>query len=109
MGSPTHYAYCEKEMLGWIRETMAIQESTPRGGMFFAFGSTVIGNGTSTCSDPCTPCGDYSTNQPINQEVGVPPPPSFPHTMLNVKRLKANMRLTFIKKLFTNREIGTNM
>ncbi len=30
----------------------------------------------------------------------------FPHTMLNVKRVKHNMRLTFIKKLFTNREIG---
>jgi hypothetical protein len=29
-------------------------------------------------------------------------PPSFPHTMLNVKRVKHNMRLAFIEKLFTN-------
>ncbi len=33
-------------------------------------------------------------------------PLGFPHTMLNVKRVKHNMRLTFIEKLFTNREIG---
>jgi hypothetical protein len=50
-------------MLGWIRETMAIQESTLRGGKFSTFGSTVTENGALTCSDPCTPCGDYSTNQ----------------------------------------------
>ncbi len=49
------------------------------------------------------------TTQPINQEAGAPPPPSFPHIMLNVKRVKANMRLAFIEKLFTNREIGTNV
>jgi hypothetical protein len=36
-------------------------------------------------------------------------PPSFPHTMLNVKRVKHNMRLAFIEKLFTNREIGTGV
>jgi hypothetical protein len=35
--------------------------------------------------------------------------PSFPHTMLNVKRAKHNMRLAFIEKLFTNREIGTSV
>jgi hypothetical protein len=29
--------------------------------------------------------------------------------MLNVKRVKDNMQLAFIEKLFTNREIGTNM
>jgi hypothetical protein len=29
-------------------------------------------------------------------------PPSFPHTMLSVKRVKHNMRLAFIEKLFTN-------
>jgi hypothetical protein len=29
--------------------------------------------------------------------------------MLNVKRVKNNMRLTFIEKLSTNREIGTSM
>ncbi len=28
--------------------------------------------------------------------------PGFPHTMLNVKRVKHNMRLAFIEKLFTN-------
>jgi hypothetical protein len=49
------------------------------------------------------------TIQPINQEAGVPPPPSFPHTMLNVQRVKVNMRLAFIEKFFTNREIGTNV
>jgi hypothetical protein len=49
------------------------------------------------------------TTQPINQEVRVPPPPGFPHTTLNVKRVKANMWLAFIEKLFTNREIGTSM
>jgi hypothetical protein len=44
-----------------------------------------------------------------NQEVGVPPLPSFPHTMLSVEKVKDNMRLAFIKKLFTNRTIKTNM
>jgi hypothetical protein len=29
--------------------------------------------------------------------------------MLNVKRVKANMRMAFIEKLFTNHEIGTNV
>jgi hypothetical protein len=50
--------------------------------------------------------GRSTTRGPINQEVGIPPPPGFPHTMLNVKKVKDNMRLTFIEKLFTNREIG---
>jgi hypothetical protein len=45
----------------------------------------------------------------INQEAGAPPASSFPHAMLNVKRMKDNMRLAFIEKLFTNREIGTNV
>jgi hypothetical protein len=45
----------------------------------------------------------------IKQEVGAPRPPGFPHTMLSVKRMKDNMQLTFIEKLFTNREIGTSM
>ncbi len=49
------------------------------------------------------------TTKPINQEAGVPPPLGFPHTMLNVKRLKANMWLAFIEKFFTNRKIGTNV
>jgi hypothetical protein len=45
----------------------------------------------------------------INQEVGASPPPGFPHTMLSVKRVKHNMRLAFIEKLFTNYKIRTNM
>jgi hypothetical protein len=49
------------------------------------------------------------TRGPINQEVGAPPPPCFLHTMLNVKRVKDNMRLAFIEKFFTNRKIGTSM
>ncbi len=56
------------------------------------------------------PAGGRSmTKGLINQEVGTPPPPGFPHTMLNVKRVKDNMRLAFIEKLFTNCEIGTSM
>ncbi len=39
------------------------------------------------------------------QEVGAPPPSGFPHIMLSVKRVKDNMRLAFIEKLFTNHEI----
>jgi hypothetical protein len=44
-----------------------------------------------------------------NQEAGAPPPPSFLHTMLSVKRVKNNMSHAFIEKLFTNREIMTNV
>jgi hypothetical protein len=51
----------------------------------------------------------FTTIGSINQEVGAPFPPSFPHTMLNVKRVKDNMQLAFIEKLFTNREIRTNV
>jgi hypothetical protein len=36
-------------------------------------------------------------------------PLGFPHTMLNIKRVKHNMRLVFIEKLFTNCEIGTSV
>jgi hypothetical protein len=36
-------------------------------------------------------------------------PPGFPHTMLNVKRVKHNMQLTLIEKLFNNREIGISV
>ncbi len=53
--------------------------------------------------------GRSTTRGLINQEVGTPPPLGFPHTMLNVKRLKDNMRLAFNEKLFTNCEIGTNV
>jgi hypothetical protein len=35
--------------------------------------------------------------------------PGFPHTMLNVKKVKHNMQLAFIEKFFTNREIGTGV
>ncbi len=53
--------------------------------------------------------GRSTTRGPINQEVGIPPPLGFPHTMLNVKMVKDNMRLAFIEKLFTNCEIGTSV
>jgi hypothetical protein len=53
--------------------------------------------------------GRSMMRSPINQEVGIPPLPGFPHTMLNVKRVKDNMRLAFIAKLFTNRKIGTSV
>jgi hypothetical protein len=43
------------------------------------------------------------------QEVRAPPPSGFPHIMLSVKRVKDNMRLAFIEKLFTNYEIETNV
>jgi hypothetical protein len=43
----------------------------------------------------------------INQEARAPPPLGFPHTMLSVKKVKHNMQLAFIEKLFTNQEIGT--
>jgi hypothetical protein len=46
---------------------------------------------------------------PTNQEARAPSPPSFPHTMLSVERVKDNMRLTFIKKLCTNGVIRTNV
>jgi hypothetical protein len=49
------------------------------------------------------------TGGPINQEARAPPLLAFPHTMLSVKKVKNNMQLAFIEKLFTNREIGTNM
>ncbi len=53
--------------------------------------------------------GKSTTRGPINQEVRTPPPLGFPHTMLNVKKVKDNMRLAFIEKLFTNREIGSSV
>jgi hypothetical protein len=49
------------------------------------------------------------TRGSINQEAGAPPPSGFRHTMLSVKKMKDNMWLVFIEKLFTNREIGTNV
>jgi hypothetical protein len=44
-----------------------------------------------------------------NQEARAPHLPPFPHTMLNVERVKNNMWLTFIEKFFTNHEIETNV
>jgi len=73
------------------------------GGKFSASGSTVIGNNTSACSDPCTLSADYSTYQLRGQG---PPLPSFPYTMLSVKRVKDIMWLAFVEKFFTNHEIG---
>jgi hypothetical protein len=43
------------------------------------------------------------------QEIGAAPPSSFPHTMLSVKKVKDNMWLVFIEKLFINPEIGTSI
>jgi hypothetical protein len=43
------------------------------------------------------------------QEAGAPPFLGFPHIMLSVKKVKDIMRLAFIEKLFTNREIKTNI
>ncbi len=51
----------------------------------------------------------FTTRGPINQETRAPPHLGFPHTMLSVKRVKDNMRLTLIEKLFTNRKIGTRV
>jgi hypothetical protein len=56
------------------------------------------------------PVGARSTKGgPINQEIGAPAPLGFPHTMLSVERVKHNMQLAFIEKLFTNREIRTSV
>ncbi len=46
---------------------------------------------------------------PTNQDVGAPPPPGFPNTMLNVEKVKDNMWVAFIEKILTNRVIGTSM
>jgi len=40
---------------------MAILESTLGGGKFSASSSNTIGNGVSTCNNPCAPSKDYST------------------------------------------------
>jgi hypothetical protein len=45
----------------------------------------------------------------INHEARAPPPLGFPHTMLSVKKVKHNMHITFIEKLFTNCKIGTSV
>jgi hypothetical protein len=51
MGSPTHYAYCGKEMFGCICEKMATPESALKGGKFSASSSTTAGNSASTCNN----------------------------------------------------------
>jgi hypothetical protein len=38
---------------------MATQESAPRGGRFFAFGSTITKNDALVCNDLCAPGRDY--------------------------------------------------
>jgi hypothetical protein len=60
MESPTCYTCCEKEILGWIREKMAIQELALKGGRFFASGSIVARNGTLVCNNSCVLGRDYS-------------------------------------------------
>jgi hypothetical protein len=60
MGSPVHYACYGKEMLGWIHEKMATQESALGGAKFFASSSTAIGNDALACNDLCTLYEDYS-------------------------------------------------
>jgi hypothetical protein len=61
MGNLARYACCGKEMLSWIREKMATQELALGGGKFFAFGSTIVGNGTLACNGLCVGGGDCST------------------------------------------------
>ncbi len=51
----------------------------------------------------------YVVRGPTNEEAAPPPPLGFPHTMLSVKRVKDNVRLAFIEKFTTNREIGTKV
>jgi len=58
MGSLNHYACYGKEILGWIREKMAIPESAPGGGKLFASGSTTTRNGALVCNDPGILSGD---------------------------------------------------
>jgi hypothetical protein len=49
------------------------------------------------------------TRGSTNQEDKAPTPLGIPQIMLNVKRVKDNMRIAFIEKLFTNYETKTNM
>jgi hypothetical protein len=43
------------------------------------------------------------------KRLGPHPLQGFPHTLLSVKRVKDNMWVVFIEKLFTNHEIMTNV
>jgi len=51
----------------------------------------------------------FATRGSTNQEAWAPSPPGFPHTMLNVKKVKDNMQLAFIEKFFTNHTIKTSV
>ncbi len=51
----------------------------------------------------------FTTRGPTKQEVGAKPPPSFRNIVLNIKKVKNNMWIAFIEKLFINYEIGTIM
>jgi hypothetical protein len=145
-------------MLGWIREKMAIQESTPRSGRFSA--SSLIGPcvASEDCSivartifgithiHPTHPASvrgwaeslvlwcnthnvrvgaqmaelavlqlvqlvgiRFTTKGPTSQKARAPPPPGFRHTMSSVKRVKDNMWLAVMEKMFTNHAIRTNV
>jgi hypothetical protein len=73
-----------------LAATRAFQAGTTELLLGIVLGSTHI---HSTClARLVQPVGGRSTTRgPINQEVGIPPLPGFPHTMLNVKRVKDNM------------------
>jgi hypothetical protein len=51
----------------------------------------------------------FAVRGSTNQKARAPPLLGFPHTMLSVERMKDNMRLVFIEKLFTNRTIETSV
>jgi hypothetical protein len=55
------FAMLATEKKCWARSVKKwlLQESAPRGGRFFAFDSTAIGNGTSAYNNPFVPGGDY--------------------------------------------------
>jgi hypothetical protein len=56
MGSLIHYVCCGKEMLGWIHEKMATQESALGGGRFFASDLIVVRNDPSRFSPHNVEC-----------------------------------------------------
>ncbi len=87
-----------------LATTHALQVGTTELPLGIVLGSTHI---HPTClARLLQPVGGRSTTRgSINHEIGTPPPLGFPHIVLNVKRVKDNMQLAFIEKLFTNREI----
>jgi len=88
--------------------THALQAGTTQLPLGIVLGSTHI-HPTRLARLVQTIGGRSTMRGPINQKVSTPPPPSFPHTMLNVKMVKDNMQPAFIEKFFTNREIGTSV